>query len=108
MNKDYTDWTVTNRSNGITYHFKAIEIYFGEIEKDTLSIYEKPNGQIIAVADDKFYNTMRVELFNDILSFKKEFFKPNEKFSWFSIMNHKLFKESLLHKKVFPEEIVEL
>lgn len=51
---------------------------------------------------------MRVEIFNDLLSFKKEFFKPDEKVSWFSIKNFKWFKESLLRKKVLPEEIKEL
>ena len=51
---------------------------------------------------------MRVEIFNDLLSFKKEFFKPDEKFSRFSIKNFKWFKESLLRKKVLPEEIKEL
>lgn len=50
---------------------------------------------------------MRVEIFNDLLSFKKEFFKSEEN-SYFSIRNHKWFKESLLLKKVLPEEIKEL
>lgn len=51
---------------------------------------------------------MRVEIFDSLLSFKKEFFKSEEKFSWFNIRNHKWFKESLLRKKVLPEEIKEL
>ena len=106
--KDCTDWTIVNRSDGITYKFNAKEIYFGQTEGDILTLYEKENGQIIVVADDKFYNQMRVETFNDLLSFKKEFFKPDEKFSWFSIKNFKWFKESLLRKKVLPEEIKEL
>lgn len=80
----------------------------GSTEGDILTLYEKENGQIIVVTDDKFYNQMRVEAFNDLLSFKKEFFKPDEKFSWFSIKNFKWFKESLLRKKVLPEEIKEL
>lgn len=108
MNEDYPDWTIVNRSDGIIYKFNAKEIYFGSTEKDTLTLYEKKNGQIIVVADDKFYNNMRVEIFDDLLSFKKEFFKPEEKFSWFDIRNHKWFKESLLRKKVLPEEIKEL
>lgn len=108
MNEDYTDWTIVNRSDGIIYKFNAKEIYFGSTEKDTLTLYEKKNGQIIVVADDKFYNNMRVEIFNDLLSFKKEFFKSDEKFSWFSIKNFKWFKESLLRKKVLPKEIKEL
>jgi hypothetical protein len=108
MNKDCIDWTIVNRSNGITYKFNAKEIYFGSTEEGTLTLYEKKNGQIIVVADDKFYNNMRVEIFDDLLSFKKEFFKPDEKFSWFSIKNFKWFKESLLRKKVLPEEIKEL
>lgn len=107
MNEDYHDWTIVNRSNGITYKFNAKEIYFGSTEKDTLTLYEKKNGQIIVVADDKFYNNMRVETFNDLLSFKKEFFKSEEN-SYFNIRNHKWFKESLLLKKVLPEEIKEL
>ena len=106
MNEDYPDWTIVNRSDGIIYKFNAKEIYFGSTEKDTLTLYEKKNGQIIVVADDKFYN-MRVEIFNDLLSFKKEFFKSEEN-SYFSIRNHKWFKESLLLKKVLPEEIKEL
>lgn len=106
--KDCIDWTIVNRSDGITYKFNAKEIYFGQTEGDTLTLYEKENGQIIVVTDDKFYNQMRVEIFNDLLSFKKEFFKPDEKFSWFSIKNFKWFKESLLCKKVLPEEIKEL
>ena len=108
MNKDCIDQTIVNRSNGITYKFNAKEIYFGQTEGDILTLYEKENGQIIVVTDDKFYNQMRVEIFNDLLSFKKEFFKPDEKFSWFSIKNFKWFKESLLRKKVLPEEIKEL
>lgn len=108
MNQDCTDWTIVNRSDGIIYKFNAKEIYFGSTEKDTLTLYEKKNGQIIVVADDKFYNNMRVEIFNDLLSFKKEFFKSEEKFSWFNIRNYKWFKESLLRKKVLPEEIKEL
>lgn len=107
MNEDYRDWTIVNRSDGIIYKFNAKEIYFGSTEKDTLTLYEKKNGQIIVVADDKFYNNMRVEIFNDLLSFKKEFFKSEEN-SYFSIRNHKWFKESLLLKKVLPEEIKEL
>ena len=75
MNKDCIDWTIVNRSNGITYKFNAKEIYFGSTEEDTLTLYEKKNGQIIVVADDKFYNNMRVEIFDGLLSFKKEFFK---------------------------------
>lgn len=106
--KDCTDWTIVNRSDGIIYKFNAKEIYFGQTEGDILTLYEKENGQIIVVADDKFYNQMRVETFNDLLSFKKEFFKPDEKFSWFSIKNFKWFKESLLRKNVLPEEIKEL
>lgn len=106
--KDCIDRTIVNRSDGITYKFNAKEIYFGQTEGDILTLYEKENGQIIVVTDDKFYNQMRVEIFNDLLSFKKEFFKPNEKFSWFSIKNFKWFKESLLRKKVLPEEIKEL
>lgn len=27
--KDCTDWTIVNRSDGITYKFNAKEIYFG-------------------------------------------------------------------------------
>jgi hypothetical protein len=108
MNKDCIDRTIVNRSDGITYKFNAKEIYFGQTEGDILTLYEKENGQIIVVTDDKFYNQMRVEIFNDLLSFKKEFFKPDEKFSWFSIKNFKWFKESLLRKKVLPEEIKEL
>lgn len=108
MNKDCIDWTIVNRSNGIPYKFNAKEIYFGSTEEGTLTLYEKKNGQIIVVADDKFYNNMRVEIFDDLLSFKKEFFKSEEKFSWFNIRNHKWFKESLLRKKVLPEEIKEL
>lgn len=108
MNKDCIDWTIINRSNGITYKFNAKEIYFGSTEEGTLTLYEKKNGQIIVVADDKFYNNMRVEIFDDLLSFKKEFFKSEEKFSWFNIRNHKWFKESLLCKKVLLEEIKEL
>ena len=106
--KDCIDLTIVNRSDGITYKFNAKEIYFGQTEGDILTLYEKENGQIIVVTDDKFYNQMRVEIFNDLLSFKKEFFKPDEKFSWFSIKNFKWFKESLLRKKVLPEEIKEL
>lgn len=106
--KDCIDRTIVNRSDGITYKFNAKEIYFGQTEGDILTLYEKENGQIIVVTDDKFYNQMRVEIFNDLLSFKKEFFKPDEKFSWFSIKNFKWFKESLLCKKVLPEEIKEL
>lgn len=106
--KDCIDRTIVNRSDGITYKFNAKEIYFGQTEGDILTLYEKENGQIIVVTDDKFYNQMRVEIFNDLLSFKKEFFKPDEKFSWFSIKNFKWFKESLLRKKVLPEEIKEL
>lgn len=106
--KDCIDRTIVNRSDGITYKFNAKEIYFGQTEGDILTLYEKENGQIIVVTDDKFYNKMRVEIFNDLLSFKKEFFKPDEKFSWFSIKNFKWFKESLLRKKVLPEEIKEL
>lgn len=106
--KDCINRTIVNRSDGITYKFNAKEIYFGQTEGDILTLYEKENGQIIVVTDDKFYNQMRVEIFNDLLSFKKEFFKPDEKFSWFSIKNFKWFKESLLRKKVFPEEIKEL
>lgn len=106
--KDCIDRTIVNRSDGITYKFNAKEIYFGQTEGDTLTLYKKENGQIIVVTDDKFYNQMRVEIFNDLLSFKKEFFKPDEKFSWFSIKNFKWFKESLLRKKVLPEEIKEL
>lgn len=106
--KDCINRTIVNRSDGITYKFNAKEIYFGQTEGDILTLYEKENGQIIVVADDKFYNQMRVEIFNDLLSFKKEFFKPDEKFSWFSIKNFKWFKESLLRKKVLPEEIKEL
>lgn len=106
--KDCIDRTIVNRSDGITYKFNAKEIYFGQTEGDILTLYEKENGQIIVLADDKFYNQMRVEIFNDLLSFKKEFFKPDEKFSWFSIKNFKWFKESLLRKKVLPEEIKEL
>jgi hypothetical protein len=83
--KDCIDRTIVNRSDGITYKFNAKEIYFGQTEGDILTLYEKENGQIIVVTDDKFYNQMRVEIFNDLLSFKKEFFKPDEKFSWFSI-----------------------
>ena len=79
--KDCTDRTIVNRSDGITYKFNAKEIYFGQTEGDILTLYEKENGQIIVVTDDKFYNQMRVETFNDLLSFKKEFFKPDEKFS---------------------------
>lgn len=71
--KDCIDRTIVNRSDGIIYKFNAKEIYFGSTEKDTLTLYEKKNGQIIVVADDKFYNNMRVEIFNDLLSFKKEF-----------------------------------
>lgn len=107
MNKDCTDWTIVNRSNGIIYKFNAKEIYFGSTEEDTLTLYEKKNGQIIVVADDKFYNNMRVEIFDGLLSFKKEFFKSEEN-GYFSIRNHKWFKESLLLKKVLPEEIKEL
>ena len=107
MNEDYPDWTIVNRYDGIIYKFNAKEIYFGSTEEDTLTLYEKKNGQIIVVADDKFYNNMRVEIFDDLLSFKKEFFKPEEN-SYFSIRNHKWFKESLLLKKVLPEEIKEL
>lgn len=103
--KDCIDRTIVNRSDGITYKFNAKEIYFGQTEGDILTLYEKENGQIIVVTDDKFYNQMRVEIFNDLLSFKKEFFKPDEKFSWFSIKNFKWVKESLLRKKVLPEEI---
>lgn len=106
--KDCIDRTIVNRSDGITYKFNAKEIYFGQTEGDILTLYEKENDQIIVVTDDKFYNQMRVEIFNDLLSFKKEFFKPDEKFSWFSIKNFKWFKESLLRKKVLPEEIKEL
>lgn len=106
--KDCIDRTIVNRSDGITYKFNAKEIYFGQTEGDILTLYEKENGQIIVVTDDKFYNQMRVEIFNDLLSFKKEFFKPDEKFSWFSIKNFKWFKESLLRKKVLPKEIKEL
>lgn len=106
--KDCIDRTIVNRSDGITYKFNAKEIYFGQTEGDILTLYEKENGQIIVVTDDKFYNQMGVEIFNDLLSFKKEFFKPDEKFSWFSIKNFKWFKESLLRKKVLPEEIKEL
>lgn len=106
--KDCIDRTIVNRSDGITYKFNAKEIYFGQTEGDILTLYEKENGQIIVVTDDKFYNQMMVEIFNDLLSFKKEFFKPDEKFSWFSIKNFKWFKESLLRKKVLPEEIKEL
>lgn len=106
--KDCIDRTIVNRSDGITYKFNAKEIYFGQTEGDILTLYEKENGQIIVVTDDKFYNQMRVEIFNDLLSFKKEFFKPDEKFSWFSIKNFKWFKESLLRKKVLSEEIKEL
>lgn len=106
--KDCIDRTIVNRSDGITYKFNAKEIYFGQTEGDILTLYEKENGQIIVVTDDKFYNQMRMEIFNDLLSFKKEFFKPDEKFSWFSIKNFKWFKESLLRKKVLPEEIKEL
>ena len=106
--KGCIDRTIVNRSDGITYKFNAKEIYFGQTEGDILTLYEKENGQIIVVTDDKFYNQMRVEIFNDLLSFKKEFFKPDEKFSWFSIKNFKWFKESLLRKKVLPEEIKEL
>lgn len=106
--KDCIDRTIVNRSDGITYKFNAKEIYFGQTEGDILTLYEKENGQIIVVTDDKFYNQMRVKIFNDLLSFKKEFFKPDEKFSWFSIKNFKWFKESLLRKKVLPEEIKEL
>lgn len=106
--KDCIDRTIVNRSDGITYKFNAKEIYFGQTEGDILTLYEKENGQIIVVTDDKFYNQMRVEIFNDLLSFKKEFFKPDEKFSWFSIKKFKWFKESLLRKKVLPEEIKEL
>jgi hypothetical protein len=106
--KDCINRTIVNRSDGITYKFNAKEIYFGQTEGDILTLYEKENGQIIVVTDDKFYNQMRVEIFNDLLSFKKEFFKPDEKFSWFSIKNFKWFKESLLRKKVLPEEIKEL
>lgn len=106
--KDCIDRTIVNRSDGITYKFNAKEIYFGQTEGDILTLYEKENGQIIVVTDDKFYNQIRVEIFNDLLSFKKEFFKPDEKFSWFSIKNFKWFKESLLRKKVLPEEIKEL
>jgi hypothetical protein len=106
--KDCIDRTIVNRSDGITYKFNAKEIYFGQTEGDILTLYEKENGQIIVVTDDKFYNQMRVETFNDLLSFKKEFFKPDEKFSWFSIKNFKWFKENLLRKKVLPEEIKEL
>lgn len=106
--KDCIDRTIVNRSDGITYKFNAKEIYFDQTEGDILTLYEKENGQIIVVTDDKFYNQMRVEIFNDLLSFKKEFFKPDEKFSWFSIKNFKWFKESLLRKKVLPEEIKEL
>lgn len=106
--KDCIDRTIVNRSDGITYKFNAKEIYFGQTEGDILTLYKKENGQIIVVTDDKFYNQMRVEIFNDLLSFKKEFFKPDEKFSWFSIKNFKWFKESLLRKKVLPEEIKEL
>lgn len=83
--KDCINRTIVNRSDGITYKFNAKEIYFGQTEGDILTLYEKENGQIIVVTDDKFYNQMRVEIFNDLLSFKKEFFKPDEKFSWFSI-----------------------
>ena len=108
MNKDCIDRTIVNRSDGITYKFNAKEIYFGSTEGDILTLYEKENGQIIVVTDDKFYNQMRVETFNDLLSFKKEFFKSEKKFSWFNIRNHKWFKESLLCKKVLPEEIKEL
>lgn len=39
---------------------------------------------------------------------RKNFFKFEEKFSWFTIRNYKWFKESLLRKKVLPEEIKEL
>lgn len=87
---------------------KIVSDYQWLLQKYIDLIYEKKNGQIIVVADDKFYNQMRVETFNDLLSFKKEFFKPDEKFSWFSIKNFKWFKESLLRKKVLPEEIKEL
>lgn len=73
MNKDCTDWTIVNRSNGITYKFNAKEIYFGSTEEDTLTLYEKKNGQIIVVADDKFYNNMRVEIFDGLLSLRKNF-----------------------------------
>lgn len=103
--KDCIDRTIVNRSDGITYKFNAKEIYFGQTEGDILTLYEKENGQIIVVTDDKFYNQMRVEIFNDLLSFKKEFFKPDEKFSWFSIKNFKWFKESLLRKKFFPKKL---
>lgn len=108
MNKNCTDRTILNRSNGIIYKFNAEEIYFGSTEEDTLTLYEKKNGQIIVVADDKFYNNMRVEIFDNLLSFKKDFFKSEEKFSWFNIRNYKWFKENLLLKKVLPEEIEEL
>ena len=33
MNKDCIDWTIVNRSNGITYKFNAKEIYFGSTEE---------------------------------------------------------------------------
>ena len=47
MNEDYPDWTIVNRSDGIIYKFNAKEIYFDNTEKDTLTLYEKKNGQII-------------------------------------------------------------
>ena len=34
MNQDCTDWTIVNRSNGITYKFNAKEIYFGSTEEE--------------------------------------------------------------------------
>lgn len=64
--KDCIDRTIVNRSDGITYKFNAKEIYFGQTEGDILTLYEKENGQIIVVTDDKFYNQMRVETFNDL------------------------------------------
>lgn len=39
--KDCTDWTIVNRSDGITYKFNAKEIYFGQTEGDILTLYER-------------------------------------------------------------------